>query len=396
MGQRYEKNRNSVSENRETRRRIGKEGRILSEEFASLQELSGMIDSLDDDIVESIREQETIQVTESERLISEQEQADAEKEKITVDINAEIDKLDAGISKLDQLRSFEFGQKAVESAEKAYRAEISQFKELLDELENSVDDKGDSRAETSCGSMESYETVSDSNDWAEGNSVQISYTNNLAPTRNTPRDLPVTEFGFTEDGNGNMVYDSPIEMSEYLYKNQGSANPEYQGTCGLCSCANILRLSGVNYGEKDILDYARSQRGLIEYDSQNPYASGGTGPQSRREILEHFGISSGIFPVKMDHGEATQDTINEIASYVADGRGVILSVHADYLYFGHKSDDDFHAVTVSSVVKNIKGDVIGFYIADSNPGRGTKFYTIFQIQNALTGNAMNVTYSYIR
>lgn len=81
MGQRYEKNRNSVSENRETRRRIGEEGRILSEEFASLQELSGMIDSLDDDIVDSVRELETVQVTETERLVSEQEEADAEKEK---------------------------------------------------------------------------------------------------------------------------------------------------------------------------------------------------------------------------------------------------------------------------------------------------------------------------
>ena len=194
-----------------------------------------------------------------------------------------------------------------------------------------------------------------------------------------------------------MVYDSPIEMSEYLYKNQGSADLAYQGTCGLCSCANILRLSGVNYSEKDILDYAKTQRGLIDHHIFSPAASGATSPESRKAILEHFGISSGVFPIKMDsNGIATQESIDEIANHIAEGRGVILSVHAGELYYGRPFRSDYHAVTVTSVVKNKYGDVAGFYIADSNPGRGTKFYTALQIQNALTGNGMNVTYSHIR
>lgn len=155
MGQRYEKNRNSVSENKETRRRIGEEGKNLSEEFSSLQELSGMIDSLDDDIADSVRELEMVQVTESERLVSEQEQADVEKERITADINLEINKLDTGVSKLDQLQNFEFGQKSVDAAEKTYRTEISQFKELLDELEDD-DSHGfkSGGAESSAGGFE--------------------------------------------------------------------------------------------------------------------------------------------------------------------------------------------------------------------------------------------------
>lgn len=396
MGQRYEKNKNSVSENRETRRRISEEGRTLSEEFVSLQELSGMIDSLDDDIVDSVRELETVQVNETERLESEQEQANAEKEKITADINAEIDKLDAGVSKLDQLRSFEFGQKSVDAAEKTYRSEISQFKELLDELEDD-DTNGGSGIESS-GSIESYEPTPNGEDyWAEGNTVQIPRSSNLAPTRSTPRNLHATEFGFTDDGNGNLVYDSPIEMSEYLYKNQGSADLAYQGTCGLCACANVLRLSGVNYSEKDILDYAKTQRGLIDYHFLSPSASGATDPESRRLILDHFGISSGVFKIKTDSsGVATQESIDEIANHVADGRGVILSVHAGELYYGRPFKNDYHAVTVVSVVKNKYNDVAGFYIADSNPGRETRFYTALQVQNALTGNDMNVTYSHIR
>jgi len=393
VGQRYEKNRNSVSENKETRRRINEESRILSEEFASLHELSGMIDSLDDDVVDSVRELEAVKEAENNRLVSEQEQADSEREKITADINAEIDKLDAGASKLDQLRSFEFGQKSVDAAEKTYREEITAFKELLDEL-----DDGNS---TGIAGMESSSASTSIERAVDNTNFGVEYTNdsersfsNLAPTRSTPRDLPATEFGFTDDGNGNLTYDSPQEMAQYLYSSQGSADPSYQGTCGLCSCANILRLSGVNYSEGDVLNYAKTQTGLIEYDPNSPDASGGTSPQSRREILEHFGISSGVFPVKMDHGIASQETIDQIANNVADGRGVILSVHADYLYYGRSMGDDYHAVTVSSVVKNSHGDISGFYIADSNIG--TKYYTAQQIQNALTGNAMNVTYSHIR
>lgn len=174
MGQRYEKNKNCVSENRETRRRISEEGKTLSEEFASLQELSGMIDSLDDDIVDSVRELETVQVTETERLVSEQEQADAEKEKITSDINAEIDKLDAGVSKLDQLRSFEFGQKSIDAAEKTYRSEISQFKELLDELEDD-DSHGlaSGGVELSSGSFECGE-IGEFHEFVEGDNINLT------------------------------------------------------------------------------------------------------------------------------------------------------------------------------------------------------------------------------
>lgn len=174
MGQRLEKNRNNVSENKETRRRISEEGKTLSEEFASLQELSGMIDSLDDDIADSVRELETVQVTESERLVSEQEQADAEKEKITADINAEIDKLDDGVSKLDQLRSFEFGQKSVDAAEKTYKNEISQFKELLDELEDDDSHGFESGgAESSAGGFEGAR-LGESHEFMEGDRVNLT------------------------------------------------------------------------------------------------------------------------------------------------------------------------------------------------------------------------------
>ena len=174
MGNRYETNKTNVKENTEKRHRIREEGKTLSEEFASLQELSGMIDSLDDDIVESVRELETVQVKETERLVSEQEYADAEKEKISSEINSEIDKLDAGVSKLDQLRGFEFGQKSVDAAEKTYRSEISQFKELLEELEENDGSSGfgSGGAEASSGGFESA-GLGEYHEFAEGENANL-------------------------------------------------------------------------------------------------------------------------------------------------------------------------------------------------------------------------------
>lgn len=226
----------------------------------------------------------------------------------------------------------------------------------------------------------------------------------LAPTRTTPRDLAASQFGFTKDSDGNMVYDSPNEMNQYLYKTQGSADSNFQGTCGLCSCANILRLSGVNASEAEMIAYASQTRDPNSFNGMlcatgysDPGLNGGTSPKSRQQILDHFGIDSGIFPIAHDSdGSIADSNLSQIADHVSAGRGVILSVHADVLWndaaFGI---DDYHAVTVTSVKKNSAGDVLGFYICDSANG-GTTYYPAEKVKRALTGSPMNVTYPIIR
>lgn len=226
----------------------------------------------------------------------------------------------------------------------------------------------------------------------------------LAPTRTTPRDLAASQFGFTKDSEGNMVYDSPNEMNQYLYKTQGSADSNFQGTCGLCSCANILRLSGVNASEAEMIAYASQTRDPNSFNGMlcatgysDPGLNGGTSPRSRQQILDHFGIDSGIFPIAYDSdGSIADSNLSQIADHVSAGRGVILSVHADVLWndaaFGI---DDYHAVTVTSVKKNSAGDVLGFYICDSANG-GTTYYPADKVKRALTGSPMNVTYPIIR
>lgn len=233
-----------------------------------------------------------------------------------------------------------------------------------------------------------------------------NYSNNavsLAPTRTTPRDLVETQFGFTKDGDGNMIYDSPEEMDQYLYSAQGSADQNFGGTCGLCSCVNILRLSGVNASEAEMINYASQTRDpyspcrmLCTTGYSNSGLNGGTSPRSRQQILSYFGIDSGIFPIAYDSdGSFSYSNLSKIADYVSEGRGVIISVHAELLRNDKISKADEHAVTVTSVKKNNAGDVMGFYICDSSNG-GTTYYPAERVRRSFTGSWMNVTYQIIR
>lgn len=233
----------------------------------------------------------------------------------------------------------------------------------------------------------------------KGPGVQDAF--GMKPDRSEPRNLSASQYGFTDDGEGNQVYDSPDVIGQYLYASQGSAYTNIQGTCGLCSCANVLRLAGVNLGEKDMIDYAMETKSkgipfsrLCTFSPTSASASGGTSPRARKKILEHFGVPSETVPVEMKDGMATQAAIDTIAEHVAQGKGVIISVHAGVLYGGASIKGDYHAVTVVSVTKNKYGDVAGFHICDSN--RGTVFIPAVRLQSALTGNDMNVTKTHIR
>ncbi|MCM1541016.1 MAG: hypothetical protein NC121_07125 [Blautia sp.] len=227
--------------------------------------------------------------------------------------------------------------------------------------------------------------------------------NLFTPNRRSPRDLPVTQYGFTKSDNGNMVYDSPIETGGALCPKQGYARMGFKGTCGLCSCANVIRLSGVDVKEGNIIDYASktnapgSVNRLCETGHLNPASNGATSPADRKAILDHFGIDSGIFEMKRDaRGMVSSDNAAAIAQYVSEGRGVIISVHAYALWHGKKnSKNDFHAITVTSVEKDAQGNIAGFYVCDTGIG-GTQYYPSDVLIGSLTGAPMNVTYQIIR
>ena len=400
MGQRYEKSKKNVSENKQTLEQLHTHRDTLQNEYAPLSLLDSIQGLLDDEATDAIQGVKVVGEMESQRIKSETDTAEEEKKQIAGEINNEIAKLNTGLEKLRKANNIEFGKRAIEQSSQEYKKQINKFRSLIDELGEHTSDSsssGNIGIEGASGIVS--EDISDTPaSWNVDETVNIPH---MEPNRSIPRDLPETQYSFTKDSNGNLTYDSPMEMDKYLYAQQGSAYTNFQGTCGLCSCANILRLAGVNYSEKDMIDYAANTSSgngwlqkLCVVNPLSPESSGGTNPRSRQQILEHFGISSGIFPVDMENGVASDSTLENIAQYVADGRGVILSVHAGVLYNGRAVRDDYHAVTVTSVTRNKYGDVSGFYICDSNVG--TSYYSALQIKEALTGADMNVTYSHIR
>ena len=230
----------------------------------------------------------------------------------------------------------------------------------------------------------------------------------IAPNRNSPRALSSSQFGLTQISDGNLIYDSPEETDQYLHKKQGSAYPNFQGTCGLCSCANILRLAGVNATEAQMITYAAATENpfahpfavankLCATGFPNSGINGGTSPRTRQLILKHFGVNSFLENILLEKdGSLSSKNLAVISDYVCSGRGVILSVHAKVLWHNVAvGDNDFHAVTVTSVKKDASGNILGFYICDS-ANNGTTYYQSSHLLRALTGSPMNVTQCVIR
>lgn len=210
----------------------------------------------------------------------------------------------------------------------------------------------------------------------------------------TPMAYSETLHSFHKVANGkNEVYDEPIETGEKLYFPQGSAYTNFAGTCGLCSCANVLRLAGVDIGEKEMIDYAYPA-GLCGYNRFDAGDSGGTAPRDRQAILAHFGIKSSLKPVTFENERASDRTMTELAAYVAEGRGVIISVDAGYFYGSSTGTGEGHAITVTSVMRDPKGNILGYYVCDSNCG--TRYYNKEDLQGSMRERDMNVTDTIIR
>lgn len=258
-----------------------------------------------------------------------------------------------------------------------------------------------SQSRSGTGRSSSYEPVSPlRNQILAGKSGQMSQ--NLHQ-KTGPRSLSKTTQGWIKDGEGNLTYNSPIETGEKLDFHQGKVE-NFRGTCGLCSCENVLRMAGVLVSERDIVRYASTTyedannsfvasltgRTLCRTGSA-PSSNGGTSANARKKILEHFGVPSYT---------ATQ-SIETIADAVSTGHGVIASVHAERLYFKRRPIyADLHAITITSVKKDSTGKILGFYVCDSNAfalgGTGATYYSAEEIEEALSERECNITSTIIR
>ena len=194
------------------------------------------------------------------------------------------------------------------------------------------------------------------------------------------RQLTSTEQSWVTNGDGTMTFNSPVETGATLDSKQGKVEG-FGGTCGLVSCVNVLKMTGINVTEHEIVDYALS-KGLCRSNS-NREVNGGTAMTDRQAILSGFGVNS----------ELRTASVDNIASAVSEGRGVIASLDAGKLWDNPDYYGGFHAVTITSVTKDSNGKVLGFHVCDSGTGGkdSAAYYSADRISNALSGRPLNVT-----
>lgn len=143
MGQRYEKNRKSVSENKQTLERLQTDKDTLQQEYAPLHLLDGIQNLLDDEATDAIQGVRAVGEFESQRIESETDTAEKEKQAIIGDINNEIAKLNAGLEKLRRSGIVEFGKKEIEKSIVEYKKQIDSFQKLIEDLPRKDDNRQD-------------------------------------------------------------------------------------------------------------------------------------------------------------------------------------------------------------------------------------------------------------
>lgn len=235
--------------------------------------------------------------------------------------------------------------------------------------------------------------------------VGNSYADNELELSMSQISLERTRQEWHTDSLGMSVFDSPRETGASLNCNQG-VSPEnggegvegFEGTCGLVSCENVLRMAGVDVTEAEIVQYARTHRASI-FSSRNlcttnsePSENGGTYPQDRQAILRHYGIESDCRHVNAE----------QLAEYVESGRGVIASIDANILWYGQNfADPARHAITVTSVARDAHtNEIYGFYICDSGSrNNDSARYVPLEVMNEamrVTNGEVNITRNIIR
>ncbi len=201
---------------------------------------------------------------------------------------------------------------------------------------------------------------------------------------NRPRDLPVTQQIMTVNSNGGKTYNTPSVTGKSLDYRQGKV-AGYKGTCGLCSCENILRLAGADVSEQDIVEFALKNGFCTDKSCEEE--NGGTSYLDRKKILDAFGVASFLLPQELP----------AIEEAVISGRGVIISVDAGCLWDDARYINGLHAVIVTSVDYDKEGRVENFHICDSGVGNYDMIVSADKLQSCLvTNRKMNVTQQIIR
>lgn len=367
MGQRYEKSKKNVTENRHTLDGLREDRETLQKEYAPLSAFESLQGLLDDEATEAIRHVSDVGVLETNRIESETDEAEKERQKITEDINSEIEKLNSGLDKLNRTTGIEFGKDAVQNAKQEYKKQIQKFKDLIGEINQPHNDSGNHTegiASSRGYEFEANDITDEKHENRDAPSFGSSKNNNtlfgdgsflaLLTTNQTSEVVML-------NGVMSVVFDHPFDENSTRVCNQGSAYPTGpQGTCGCCACGTIINKAGGKTNEHETVAYAWNN-GLCSN-------SGGTSPESWVGILGGAGISSHV---------SSGTSLENLAREVEQGHGVVIGVSAcTYCpelyghYFPGKADG--HALVLESVVRNqATGQIIEYIVSDSN-GKSTR------------------------
>lgn len=160
-----------------------------------------------------------------------------------------------------------------------------------------------------------------------------------------------------------VVNGDPFEIGKKLDENQGDNVYGFTQDCGLVSVHNILTMAGITSTEDEVVGRAILFR-KCQTRFLNAADSGGTTVLQRQSLLETYGISSTFYSALSEEG-----SLESIASYVEEGRGVNLSGNAGYLwdepsYIGKGASN--HSIVVTGTARDPEtGELKGLYVCDS-------------------------------
>lgn len=153
------------------------------------------------------------------------------------------------------------------------------------------------------------------------------------------------------DGRNCTVFDHPFDENAGRICNQGSAYPTGpQNTCGCCSSGTIINKAGGNTNEHDIVAFAWNN-GFCDND-------GFTTANTISDILSYSGVPS---------SNTSGTRLEELASYVEQGRGVIIAVNARRFDSNLYREAGGHAIVLESVIRDAQtNEILEYVVVDSN------------------------------
>ncbi len=170
---------------------------------------------------------------------------------------------------------------------------------------------------------------------------------------------PVPELGESCE-----VYGDPYELGERLDDEQGDNPYGAGGDCGLVSIANLLTTAGIDMGEDDVVGYA-IKNNFCTYSPFIPYDQrGGTNCYDRVNLLQSLGVGASVC-----FSNEAGGSIESVAEYIEDGRGVILGLNAGVIWDDPSAVGDGgsnHCVFATGTVRDPEsGKLLGITVCDS-------------------------------